>query len=937
MAPQTIELYGGALNALNSLLNSGTSPAIESIVHMFGLWMANIDIYLGKQGAMNGVLQHGQGYLSQFGQFIGNVAAAIGNLIKSDPGTAHFLMDLLTGFSKLLNLVTQLPSPILTAVLALHSIWLWGGLLATQIARLLGPLAAMMVSLGGLDKAGTAVANLGKDASGLERMKAIFSDIAVGAAAFAGNIAGYFKTIGTSMIAAEGAAGKAAAGIDAAMAPLKSAFAWLAANPFVVLIAGLAAAAYGYTQLGASARSATGAIVSGAEQLPASQAILGGLTSAQEQLVQKMHQIPGAAADAKTATGSFAAGVAQSGNVLTGVADVTAHWIISLVNGKRQIDAFQGGIVKLTQDQANLFGETGNLVKQGYSVSQSWALMDLAGVKAGDSMKQMDQEVKNLITGYQNLGIRGGLLGNAVNAVTFAVEMQDSKVQQITQAFTQFIGTVTGGQAAFISFAQQVQGTFQAAGGAANSLSMSNGKVRDSIKNLGGAAGPATVSMNGLTTSSLNLRQSFIQSVTDGSNVINTLLTLSAAGAQGAKGTAMVTQAGKDLVAQMLPLARGSKDATTELYALAQTAGYQGADSFKALAQWVGNVKNPMQNLNSIESALMGTSATLSKDVQNLANAIGQNLNQAMAAAILQARGGQAAFNNFANAAIHAHGNMDVMKGSATQLAQELITTTGNTSQAKGEFETFAGMLNITKSQADTLWDSVTKLSNGIHNVPTGHGTNFTSNVGAVITSVNQLAQAIQNLPSTKYITIVEQGVSYGISAGGAASPHAAGYLVPGYGGGDRHPALLEGGEAVVPKHLTAAVAPFLKAHGVPGFASGTTNVANRAAAAAQDAAMLAKFFPVPPIPHPAAAPPQFMGEWLPSSMIGVPAPAAAGGGTPTGSGGATGSTPPGQAALAWRSGDAGGHSAAPCPRQTGRPGHMAERAEAHAKVQPSE
>jgi hypothetical protein len=44
---------------------------------------------------------------------------------------------------------------------------------------------------------------------------------------------------------------------------------------------------------------------------------------------------------------------------------------------------------------------------------------------------------------------------------------------------------------------------------------------------------------------------------------------------------------------------------------------------------------------------------------------------------------------------------------------------------------------------------------------------------------------------------------------------------VPGYGGGDRWPALLEGGEAIVPKHLTPAVAPFLKAHGVPGFSQG--------------------------------------------------------------------------------------------------------------------
>ena len=156
----------------------------------------------------------------------------------------------------------------------------------------------------------------------------------------------------------------------------------------------------------------------------------------------------------------------------------------------------------------------------------------------------------------------------------------------------------------------------------------------------------------------------------------------------------------------------------------------------------------------------------------------------------------------------------------------------------------------------------------------------------------NQLAAAIRNLPSDKYITIHEGTVNYTISAGGAASPHAAGYLVPGYGGGDRHLALLEGGEAVVPKHLTAAVAPFLKAHGVPGFASGTTSVPSiitggttkeAKAAIAQDMAMLARFFPNAPIPAPAAAPPQFLGEWMPSSMLGLGASPAR---TPTGSSG---------------------------------------------------
>lgn len=49
----------------------------------------------------------------------------------------------------------------------------------------------------------------------------------------------------------------------------------------------------------------------------------------------------------------------------------------------------------------------------------------------------------------------------------------------------------------------------------------------------------------------------------------------------------------------------------------------------------------------------------------------------------------------------------------------------------------------------------------------------------------------------------------------------AAGARIPGFGGGDVHPALLEGGETVVDKHTSRQLAPVFRAAGVPGYASG--------------------------------------------------------------------------------------------------------------------
>jgi hypothetical protein len=70
--------------------------------------------------------------------------------------------------------------------------------------------------------------------------------------------------------------------------------------------------------------------------------------------------------------------------------------------------------------------------------------------------------------------------------------------------------------------------------------------------------------------------------------------------------------------------------------------------------------------------------------------------------------------------------------------------------------------------------------------------------------------------------------------------PLARGGRLPGYGGGDKIPALLEAGEAVVDKQRTRAYAPALKAMGVPGFASGGL-VGNLAADTGADVAAEAR------------------------------------------------------------------------------------------------
>jgi hypothetical protein len=71
------------------------------------------------------------------------------------------------------------------------------------------------------------------------------------------------------------------------------------------------------------------------------------------------------------------------------------------------------------------------------------------------------------------------------------------------------------------------------------------------------------------------------------------------------------------------------------------------------------------------------------------------------------------------------------------------------------------------------------------------------------------------------------------------AFKYASGGRVPGYGGGDKVPAMLERGEAIVPKHLVSEMAPWAASRGIPGFRKGGIigRVAGKIASGARAAA----------------------------------------------------------------------------------------------------
>lgn len=649
MAPQAIELYGAGLRIVTSqsgaLLN-----AAGPVVTLFDDWAAKLTVWIQQQGEAGQLLKAGTGYLTQFGQIIGTLGEALGNLLKEDPGIAHYLLDIVQAAASLLRAFTLLPAPLVAAVLGLHGLYVWGSVLGAVLQRV-----------------GIFAANTAKNLAGLAANPLFW--VAAAAAALA--YMAYQSTqadSATKKFISDLNAGlaneKASTAIDQIATDLGRINAQIQATTTTQVLkgwgsswqaVGLDAQATG-AQMQQAASDWVGVVKSGFTSLSAWKNLVDSVGNSFKDLF-----VPGAGAS---------------------------------IVVKNDIDALNQEMIKLQGNEVNLFKETGNLTNQGYTYAQALSLMDLAGVRVGDSMAVMQAKIANLLQGYKSLGLQGVDLANTVNAVTFAMLQQNEKVQQVNAGWDAFENTIQGGETNMFKFANTL-----------NNLNGSLGKGADAVKNLSGAQRQSL--------------QYFSAAAAQANTYMDSLTTLANAAGLGENGVTMLDRATQDLVASMLPAAKNSTLLTAELYALAQRGGYQGADSFKALQQWVSSVQNPMKELDQITTTFTVHAGNLTKDVQNLSIALGTTLNQAMATAAFDASNGQKTFDAFAKAIETTTFDSQQDQKTALQLALSLQKLTGNTTDTKNEFISFAqDALHLTQQQADELWQQTfPKLQNSINNL----------------------------------------------------------------------------------------------------------------------------------------------------------------------------------------------------------------------------
>ena len=242
------------------------------------------------------------------------------------------------------------------------------------------------------------------------------------------------------------------------------------------------------------------------------------------------------------------------------------------------------------------------------------------------------------------------------------------------------------------------------------------------------------------------------------------------------------TGAVKASIAPLVTYARGSTEATAQLVALAEQAGYNGPASMKALTAWLGNTTGATKTLKNAADQATIQEALLTGSMKGQGQLIaGQLLGQLNAAELK--------YSGVAGA-VSAYGRAIATQGAASSAAQHARTA---------------------------LIDDIVKMGQQTHST-TGQIAAMISKLLGIPTkmAIDMVLNAEGNIHIAESIAVAK---SYYATKGNHFL--ASGGLIPSGFPNDSFMGRLTSGEAVVPPHLTPAVAPFLAAHGVPGFAAG--------------------------------------------------------------------------------------------------------------------
>jgi hypothetical protein len=669
MAPEAVTLYGAAINIVTR--NTGL---LQSIVKTTGTWVEDLAVKIQSALANRGsglsqLINTAVNDLRILGSIGGSLAQLFGELLRAGELT-HVSELLFEGIAYALSVVAKalaIVGPYATAVgIAFFAVVHYGGLLASALVWVVTQLEFVSVWLV------TLLGNLPL-------------------------VGGAFDALGASM---------------------KTAFATVPAGGILAIAAAIAAVGYAIYSA-AQASSQAKSYVAGLQQALASDNASQGFARIQTNLASIGQWLTAASTNQRNFVGNMAQGWSDLFRDASGFGLHLSVYkdLWEAITGTNQQPGSTALVLREQtaeqKDWTTTLAEAADATKKyGTTAQESFALMDLAGVKVTDNLATQQTKVDDLVTGWLNMGVAGyqlkngmNQLGAAINAVTLSSELQSSSIATLTADFTAFLTLTTQGQTALDAFGSGIY------------------TVATNLK----AAG---ASMGGVNAASFTLRQSWESQLSSGQTLYNNLLEQNAAAGNTAKTNAALAASGRDLVSIMLAQGGAGEESVQGTYALAQSMGYTGKATYDALEKWSGgnhDVTGTLKDLNKQVGTLQTGSSNLSTDVLNLAAAVGTNLTQAIAnglVAMPQITKAVAGLYQYilTNRKAVANGPTAQEVSLSTSVANALIAVYGTTpqglDQAKNEFVATLTQMGVKRAQALQLWAAdTTKATNTLPNL----------------------------------------------------------------------------------------------------------------------------------------------------------------------------------------------------------------------------
>lgn len=690
--PQVIQLYGDAIDVMNSKSGALGKTAVETggIIDKLG---ARIAVAL-QSPSTGKFLESAVADFGKVTDFFANIFGTVGNVLKLMPGYAEILLGILDGISKAIETVTGsgLGSWLIGVALAFHGAVVWGGLFGTGILGVL-PLLAKLT--GGLRdvQTGTKLADDAvKDLRGFDRYKTAVASVVTNV----GNIGGALATAGSAvagffpkMAALGGAAEDAGIGAKAAAAGTglwKTALTGLSAVPVWGWVALGAVALAGLVFWLSRGKDATDKWIESTDKAISSASNWQSLPTLFDATTQAQTKLDTAQKNLTTSIDRGRQSAQGSVKDFQGMSTAAGSQAADIDKLSSAHDRYG----KQLDAEVALVGKVAD--RYGISYVQAVGLANIAGVKLSDitdknseAFKVALQQIEGLADGYRALGQQGGMLGNDVEAVNLGLEIQSTQIDKLNQGWDTFIGLVTGGESTF-------------------------GKFGQDMNTLATAAQATGASFEGVDKASLSLRTGFTGAIQDGGKLLDQLREQVTVTGNAKDATALLTRGGKDLIATLLPMASQSKAAQAQVFALAQAAGYDGVNSLKALTKWTGDqgATKAEKDLSAVTDTLTTKVSDLATDYENLANVLASDVNSAMADSVLKAEHAQTAFLDFAQGVKDGTEDSKKFKDASDEIIKVLLQESGNNvPKAKAAFEAYMLQLGQTKEQADKLWGSL--------------------------------------------------------------------------------------------------------------------------------------------------------------------------------------------------------------------------------------